>query len=496
MKPDDSLFELIKSMTKSEKRYFQLSSALQSGTKNYMKLYLELESMSVRKEEYDEKRIKEKFKNEKFIRQLTFTKNYLTESLLKSLLNYKAESTVDSRISLLISQAQICYEKALYPVFFRLTARAAEQCKTYERYTLYLRVLELEKVIIIKKYPNAEDEHKLFEEERRTLDVLQNLAGYDSAVSELTTLYRERGRARDDSAFAVIRKIESLEIMQSEESALCCIAKERYYFILQLIADLKGDLEKMYTLALKRLDIMKNSPEPFEDRLFNHIHDAIMYILLLAPRLGKTIKTEMYTDLLKEHAGNSDSDRINLFLIMSTLKLIYLDVNRSEKVAVNEINAITEGLNKHKGKIDSNFEILIYNLLAKICISRGDYESANKFLNILLNHPEINIRKDIETYAKILNLLVHYELGNLDLLEHLIKSTYRYLIRRKGLHRFENIVLKFLRKLSSVNDSAQLKEQLELLNQEIIELKKDPYEMNALLYFDLPKWIEQKLDQL
>jgi hypothetical protein len=496
MKQSDSLFELIKTLSKSEKRYFQLYSSMQSGNKNYMKLYRELVSMASLRHQYDESRIKSIFKNEAFIRQLTFTKNYLMDALLKILSQYKGTSAIDAEISSVISKAAICYEKALYRSFSQLTTKASDLCRRHERYALYLQVLELEKVTIIKKIPHARNETRILEEENKTIEKIRNLSGYDAIISRLTILYREKGRARDGSVLDEINSIESMDSMRSEDKALSLTSLERFYFVRQLIADLKGDLEQMYVHALKRLDIISNSPEPFKDRSFNYMHDVIMYVLLLAPRLGKVINTKMYTDLLKEHTGNSESDRINLFLIMSTLKLLYYDVNSGVKVAVSEITAITEGLEKYKGKIDSNFEILIYNFLAKTCISGGDYVSANKFLNILLNHPEIGIRKDLEAYAKILNLLVHYELGNFDLLEHLIKSTYRFLMRRKGLYRFESIILKFLRKLSSVSDQAQLKEQLELLYHEISALRKDPYEMNAILYFDLPKWIEQKLRQL
>ena len=39
MKPSTELFSLIKSLTKSEKRFFKLNSALQAGDKNYLKIF-------------------------------------------------------------------------------------------------------------------------------------------------------------------------------------------------------------------------------------------------------------------------------------------------------------------------------------------------------------------------------------------------------------------------------------------------------------------------
>jgi len=50
MKPSNELFDLIKSLSKSEKRFFKLQSSLQSGDKNYVRLFDCIDRM----EEYDE----------------------------------------------------------------------------------------------------------------------------------------------------------------------------------------------------------------------------------------------------------------------------------------------------------------------------------------------------------------------------------------------------------------------------------------------------------
>ena len=50
MKPSTELFNLIKSLSKSEKRFFKLSSSLQSGDKNYLKIFDYIEEQN----EYDE----------------------------------------------------------------------------------------------------------------------------------------------------------------------------------------------------------------------------------------------------------------------------------------------------------------------------------------------------------------------------------------------------------------------------------------------------------
>lgn len=84
MKPSKELFYLIKSLTKSEKRYFKLMSSLQTGDKNYMKLFECIDEL----EDYDEEAVKEKLKNEKFIKHLPSEKNHLYKLILKSLRSF------------------------------------------------------------------------------------------------------------------------------------------------------------------------------------------------------------------------------------------------------------------------------------------------------------------------------------------------------------------------------------------------------------------------
>ena len=47
MKPTHDLFDLVHSLTKSEKRFFKLQSSLQAGEKNYVRLFDLLEKQKI-----------------------------------------------------------------------------------------------------------------------------------------------------------------------------------------------------------------------------------------------------------------------------------------------------------------------------------------------------------------------------------------------------------------------------------------------------------------
>ena len=122
MKLSNDLFELVSSMSKSEKRYFIMSSKLQSGSKIYVSLFKALEKQS----EYDEKKFKSMYKNEKFINNYAFNKKNLYDLLLKALTAYGYSSTVDGKLHEMIAECRILFNKALYNKYFRAIARATQ----------------------------------------------------------------------------------------------------------------------------------------------------------------------------------------------------------------------------------------------------------------------------------------------------------------------------------------------------------------------------------
>ena len=110
MKTSTELFELIKSLTKTEKRYFKLSaSGFKKEDNNYLKLFNALDKQS----EYDEKKIVAQFPEEKFIKELRVTKKYLYKLITRSLISYHEESSVNSKLKYYLRCAEVLFEKGL-----------------------------------------------------------------------------------------------------------------------------------------------------------------------------------------------------------------------------------------------------------------------------------------------------------------------------------------------------------------------------------------------
>jgi hypothetical protein len=91
-----------------------------------------------------------------------------------------------------------------------------------------------------------------------------------------------------------------------------------------------------------------------------------------------------------------------------------------------------------------------------------------------------------------LHLIAHYELGNFDLMEYLVKSVYRFMAKMENLSLVEEEMFKFLRKSFHLS-SKQLKPEFEKLLEKLKQFEKNRFETRAFVYLDIISWLESKV---
>jgi len=92
-----------------------------------------------------------------------------------------------------------------------------------------------------------------------------------------------------------------------------------------------------------------------------------------------------------------------------------------------------------------------------------------------------------------MNLVIHFELKNFELLRYLLISTYRFLYKREKLFKVELLVLEFIRKLPKVKNEHELSFLFIRMQKELKKLKPDKFEKNAFEYFDFSQWVNSKV---
>src|SRR5439155_19054041 len=141
--------------------------------------------------------------------------------------------------------------------------------------------------------------------------------------------------------------------------------------------------------------------------------------------------------------------------------------------------------------LDRHRVLVFYYKIASLYFGSAHYEECIDYLNKIINW-KINLRNDLQCYARLLLLIAHYELGNFDLLEYLIKSVYRYMAKMENLSTVEEEIFKFLRRSFFLSPD-KLKAEFKRLLASLKRYEKNRFESRALAYLDVISWLESKV---
>ncbi|MCW3086151.1 MAG: hypothetical protein JWP12_3517 [Bacteroidetes bacterium] len=489
----DELAKLIGSLTKAEKRYFKMFTSLQSGEKGYLKLFEAIE----KSDNYDEEKIKKMFAGEDFIKRLPAVKNYLYNQILKSLRIIYSGNTVESELREMMEDVSNLYEKRLYKQCAKILDKAKELANKNE---FFLQLIEInswkERILIelltLDKYEAIIDKH--LEEEIDLIESQKNIARYRSLYNKMILINRKIKEARSEEELKQFQTIIEHPLLKSIDTAYTFEAKNYFYRIHLIYNHAKGDNEASFVIADSQLKLIESYPEKIKEKPQLYI-TALNNVLLCEIHIHKYDNFKETLLKLRNFPLKSLSTEVGRFVTSYTFEMVmYLDSGEFHKSsAIRE--EISEGLTKYHDKINAVEEItMLYNLFYSY-FGTAEYSKALGIINRLLNEYQKELRYDIQCAVRILNLILHYELGNTRLIEYNAFSTYRFLYKSKRLYKLENIVLNFIRKkMPSIYTAKEQIEAFKELRQEFIAISEHPYEKKAFEYFDYISWLDSKIE--
>ncbi|MEZ4800318.1 MAG: hypothetical protein R2809_11205 [Flavobacteriales bacterium] len=494
MKPSNELFDLIKTLSKSEKRFFKLQSALQSGDKNYVRLFDCIDKMDA----YDEEEIKEVFKGEKFIKHLPSEKNHLYKLILKSLRSYYSDTSVSSILKQEIKNIEILYHKSLFDECNKFLARAKKLAVKYEKFYYHFELISWEKMLLEEAFEDGQftiDIDALIQEEKDVIDKLRNLAEYQVLYSKINYVFRSGGYARTEENRAIVDEIVNHPLIKGKNTALskraaticyytqgfCNLANgdyetalekfRRVKFILDEAKHLRGDLSKRYLRTLSNM-----IPCLLHKGEFTEANNLIQTMRDLKDEEGFTTR-DLQASIFK-NAGLAELEVYH-----------YKDAFNDGIVAAEDL---MKGLADFEGKLHKEHELTFFYQFAFIYFGAGQYNKALSWINKVLNDNENTLRQDLYSYARLFNLAIHFELGNYDLLEYTIKSTFRYLQKRERDFPMEKVIIDNFKKLIKNQSEAERKKLFASFHESLVELKKESENEIVFKFFDFEKWVATK----
>jgi tetratricopeptide (TPR) repeat protein len=190
---------------------------------------------------------------------------------------------------------------------------------------------------------------------------------------------------------------------------------------------------------------------------------------------------------------NNINNKVQCFTYLYTAKLNKHFMEGTFTKGLLLIPEIEERLLEYEGYLDRHRTLVFYYKIASLYFGSGDAEKSIDYLNKIINL-KVDLRTDLQCYARLLHMIAHYEMGNYDLLKYLLKSVYRFMAKMQNLSAAEEAVFSFLKK-SFHSAPNQVKPLFQNLLTQLKEMANDRLETRAFMYLDFISWLESKIQR-
>jgi hypothetical protein len=490
----DAVFQLIQSLQKSEKRNFKLYVKRNSSTPDLkiVQLFDALDKMK----EYDEKELIQRTTSIKK-EQLSNMKAHLYRQILASLRVLESNENVDIQMHEQLDFARILYNKGLYLQSLKILERVKEIAKSHNQITFLVEVLFIEKKIetlhITRSMQDRADQ--LSDESVNSNEELLKVTRLSNLALQLYSWFIKNGHARNKKDENEIENYFKEHLTPDIKEPEGFYEKLYYYQSYCWYAFIRQDYLMYYRHSQKWVDLFSGHLIAKEIETANYIKG--MHNLLNAHFNLRNYKGFTNTIHELEEFKNSGivknciNNQVQVFVYLYNAKINQHFMEGTFKEGLSIVPAINQQLKDFNNYLDLHRVLVFYYKIASLYFGAGDYDTSIDYLNKIINW-KVDLRNDLQCYARLLHLISHYELGNFQLLEYLIKSVYRFMAKMQNLSMVEEEIFKFLRK-SFYLSAKKLQPEFEKLLETIRQLEDSKFETRAFAYLDIVSWLESKV---
>ena len=488
----DELFDLIKSLSKSEKRFFKLTVSSEEHASLISKLFDELEKAIEPDASKLSKFIKQKHKT------LTLKDLILLayEVVLKSQRTFYAESISGYLIKDEISNLRNLFDKAQYKQCRKMLNKLKEEAYEEEGYNFILEIISIEKQLldIENKFGNTSKSlDDLIKEEQTLIDKSKDIGEYAQAFSKLNYQVRQNMVVKTSKEFETYDKLLNSPLFKNRDKCSSKKAEVLYHHSRALCFSKKRDNAMRQKEFKSMVDLMdKNSflINEYPKRYLSGINNILSVEIEQAHYATAEKLIEEFIKLKNHPAFNTTDLQLKIFTSTTNAQLlIYTDGGRTDK-ALPIVKHINEQIALFKDKINKEEVLIFYYNFTSLFIYSQKYEEASKYLNLLLSENDTHLRQDIQCFSRLQNIILHYELHKIPELKYLIKTARDFYKNQKYQFKIEKLILDMFEELADSKEPALIWTKA---HKEIRELMQDSFEKIANYYFDFLAYTESKV---
>ncbi len=493
-KVNEALFDLIHSLTKSEKRYFKLNANRSSNStdNNSIRLF----DAIAKQKEYNEEKLFKLFKNEAFLNRFSITKKRLYDNILSVLDTYHSSNSVEAQLFTMIHSADILYDKSLY-VQSKRVLRSAEKLALKNKNNGILLLISLKNKRLLETKGNLQVSQEMIDDiqtkDNVQIDEIRLYNKIWTIKSRLFDRLSKKGVSRSKNESDEYQNLANELLELRIEHVNGKETKYLYFHSLSAFFYAIGDFVQSLFYMKKILSLFDEKNCLVE---INKQVSVLTNAIFVSEKLGMYKDSATFLKQLKTIEREVDSNEdlaIKLFSSVSSIELnIFLRKGDFEN-AMSVAKRIEKRLDEFGTKVVPVRRAFLAFKIAVIYMGTNDFSNALAWVNRILNDSQLDKTEDIIGYTQLLELLIHVELNHDNLLPYFLKNTLRFFKTRNRLYTFEKVFLQFIRKLINCKDQFEVESIWRELSNDLSEITDNSFESIALEYFDLKSWAEAKL---
>lgn len=481
-------WKLVQSMTRSEKRFLTLLGKVRAGSKGsqQMMLFEYLNNAS------SPENLFEKEEEPKNLSTVVFRLNDL---LMEGLRILQSDRKIDHRLNKALDEISILHNREVHSTAFRKVRASKKMAVEFSRYNHALELIYWERELNLALRPKGIKDilNQLRNEEVGMQLANSNLMALRHDHEWLRTTIRQVMIPRTKSEMQEVKKLalsdrveKNLESTSFLERAYAANILGTYYLISRQAPDALELFIPHIQDWTKYPDWLADKPQLFMRMCYN-FQIAVFTSPLTVEEAHEYLDMMPDLNLLGEkHAIHFQRliyhNRFNLALNTANFTL-----------AGDMIPEIETWIETHRGKLKDSHLLPFFHNFAIMKFFSGEPGLAYKHVLKILNFPSRIARTDIQDFARVLQVILQFELGNFQLNEYLARSGKRYFQKNPRLWEFESAVIKCLEKL--MNWPKGERQQIALLElQEEIQglIKESAGGIPILGLSEVLFWVESK----
>lgn len=491
VKHSDDLYLLVKSLSKSEKRYFRLFASRYGGRKKYMLLFESID----RQESYDEEAIRAELDGESIARHLHVAKNYLYKLILRSLRAYYAESSTQIRVREMITDIEILFERGMFKQARKMWRAAQKWAERLDDPQLKLALIRLRHRLSGKDSDKLEALDDIHDARRKVLRELETVLEYEYVVEKLGNICT-RNPSRGPAEYALLDETMESPLMKAEPTDAPFRVRQHYLWGWATYHYGRDELEPALDYMRRVRELCSANPDFLRNHPTEHL-GIVANILTLLSRMEDEEEYRKELDALEEtfHSLLPDTlvnTRVTaLFQVAIFWNRLVFHTDRGDFDRCLTLAAdVDRFLNDYPDfTINGDIPRLTF-LLAYSCYGAGRHGDALRRMSPLLNASEPMKGRSGYYAARLMEIVIHYELGNMELVISRVRSLRNYLMGKDRYGPFERVALTFFEAAASGKDERCL---LESLRKAFANFDRDWSGHRIFFYFDFIAWIECRI---